>query len=43
MSQRSIVFRPAGMVVLLLVVPAFVLAAALGAAAGLGGCGSGSS
>ena len=43
MSQRSIVFRPAGMVVLLLVVPALVLAAALSAAAGLGGCGSGSS
>jgi DMSO/TMAO reductase YedYZ molybdopterin-dependent catalytic subunit len=39
-SQRSILFRPAGLIVLLVVVPALVLAAALVATAGLGGCGS---
>ena len=38
-SHRSILFRPAGLVVLLLVVPALVLAAVLAATAVLGGCG----
>ena len=41
--RRSIVFGPAGLVVLLVGVPALVVAVALIAVAGLGGCGGGAS
>ena len=39
MSHRSIVAKPAGLVALVLLVPALVLVLALGVAGGLGGCG----